>query len=261
MVDVVYQKKFLRINQIWYPKDVKIAELLKQKRKSDILFVHGTEKEETKGSFCGGNEFHTCINDLAITEEEIWAKINKNVKYEIRRSDKDDIEIKYYTGADIKADHSLLRTFADIYEKMYRSKGMDVKLNMTAIDYYLQADAICFSAILYKGEMIVFHSYICDETDVRLLHSASCFRDESVDRNMMGRVNKRLHWDDIKYFKDKGVIRYDWGGISDFENPNGIDAFKLKFGGEKVTYYNVYAGNSLLGKTAVLAMKLLGKIK
>ena len=77
---------------------------------------------------------------------------------------------------------------------------------------------------------------------------------------MIGRANKRLHWEYIKYFKQKGLLRYDWGGISDFENPNGIDEFKLKFGGEKITYYNIFAGNTVLGKAAVLAMKAMKRV-
>ena len=44
------------------------------------------------------------------------------------------------------------------------------------------------------------------------------------------------------------MLRYDWGGISDFDNPNGIDEFKLKFGGDKITYYNVFCGEYTAGK-------------
>ena len=88
----------------------------------------------------------------------------------------------------------------------------------------------------------MFHSYIYDVHDARLLHSASCFREESADQNLIGRANKKLQWEDMKYFKEQGVLRYDWGGISDFDNPNGIDEFKLKFGGDKITYYNVLRG-------------------
>ena len=143
---------------------------------------------------------------------------------------------------------------------MYRSKGSDTKLNVTAIERYLAADGIIFSAAIHEGEVLVFHSYICDNEEARLLHSASCFREESADQSMIGRANKRLHWEDIKYFKQKGLLRYDWGGISDFENPNGIDEFKLKFGGEKITYYNIFAGNTVLGKAAVLAMKAMKKV-
>ena len=260
MIDVMYQKKFLKINQIWYPGKVTISELLGQKRKADILFVHGVKKEETKGSFRGWQEYHTCMNDITMSEEDMLTNINKAVKYQFRRSEKDGIEVKFYTKKDIEADRTLIDTFAEIYERMYQSKGSDTKLNTTAIDRYLEADSIIFSAVLHEGEIIVFHSYICDETDARLLHSASCFREESADQSMIGRANKRLHWEDMKYFKEKGLVRYDWGGISDFENPNGIDEFKLKFGGDKITYYNVFTGNSLLGKLAVTAMKLLKRV-
>ena len=180
--------------------------------------------------------------------------------YQFRRSEKDQIEIRFYTKKEIGQSPELMETFADIYERMYQSKGSDTKLNVSAIQKYLEADGILFSAVWHEGEMIVFHSYICDATDARLLHSASCFREESADQSMIGRANKRLHWEDILYFKKKGLLRYDWGGISDFDNPNGIDEFKLKFGGDKITYYNVFAGNTLLGKLAVAAMRLMKRV-
>lgn len=261
MIDVTYRKKFLKINQIWYPGKTTITELLGQRRKADILFVHGASKEETKGAFRGWQEYHTCMNDITLSEEEMLAGINKAVKYQFRRSEKDNIEVRFYTKQDIEADTTLLDTFADLYGRMYQSKGSDTKLNVTAIERYLEADAILFSSVWHDGEMLVFHSYICDETDARLLHSASCFREESADQSMIGRANKRLHWEDIRYFKEKGLLRYDWGGISDFENPNGIDEFKLKFGGDKITYYNIFTGNTLLGRLAVTAMKLMKRVR
>ncbi len=257
MIDIIYQKKFLKINQLWYLGEYSVSELLKQGRRADILFVHGVREEEANGSFRKKQEFHSCINDLTIPEEELLKGIHKNVRYEIRRSEKDDVEVRFYTAKDVLEDRKLLNVFADIYEKMYRSKGMNTTLNLTTIQKYLEVNGIFFSTIYYQGELAIFHSYICDEREVRLLHSASCFRDEDTDPNLIGRANKRLHWDDMKYFKESNYTEYDWGGISDLENPNGIDAFKLKFGGEKITYYNVYAGNTILGKLAVWAMKML----
>lgn len=260
MIDISYHKKFLKVNQIWYSGDIAISELLRQKRKSDILFVHGTSREETKGRFRGWQEYHTCMNDLTMPEEEMLAAINKAVKYQFRRSEKDGITICFYTKKDIGNAPELISSFADTYERMYQSKGSDTKLNLSAIRKYLEADAIVFSAVWHEGELLVFHSYICDDRDARLLHSASCFREESADQSMIGRANKRLHWEDMLYFKKKGLRRYDWGGISDFENPNGIDEFKLKFGGDRITYYNVFVGNTLLGKLAVTAMKLMKRV-
>ncbi len=265
MIDVSYRKKivqnlYLQVNQVWYPGTASITGLLGQRRKADILFVHGVPFEETKGRFRGWQEYHTCMNDLTRSEEEMLAAVNKAVRYQFRRSEKDQIEIRFYTKKEIGQSPELMETFADIYERMYQSKGSDTKLNVSAIQKYLEADGILFSAVWHEGEMIVFHSYICDATDARLLHSASCFREESADQSMIGRANKRLHWEDILYFKKKGLLRYDWGGISDFDNPNGIDEFKLKFGGDKITYYNVFAGNTLLGKLAVAAMRLMKRV-
>lgn len=260
MIDTSYQKKFLTVNQIWYPQETTIADLLKEKRKADIIFVHGVSEEETKGSFRGWQAYHTCMNDLTMSEEDMLTNINKAVKYQFRRSEKDEIEVRFYEKQDIEESPELLDIFTDIYERMYQSKGSDTKFNITAVKKYLEADAITFSAVWHQGEALVFHSYIRDDKDTRLLHSASCFREESADQSMIGRANKRLHWEDIKYFKAKGLERYDWGGISDFENPNGIDEFKLKFGGDKITYYNVFTGNTLLGKAAVTAMKLMKRV-
>ena len=80
MIDVIYQKKFLKVNQIWYPGKRTVGSLLKEKRKADILFVHGAPIEETKGSFRGWQEYHTCRNDLTISEEDMLANIRKAVQ-------------------------------------------------------------------------------------------------------------------------------------------------------------------------------------
>lgn len=143
------------------------------------------------------------MNDLTRPEEDMLAAVNKAVRYQFRRSEKDNIEVCFYTKEDIRKAPELLSKFSDIYKRMYQSKGSDTRLNMSAVKRYLDADAIIFSAVWHEGEMLVFHSYVCDDTDARLLHSASCFREESADQSMIGRANKRLHWEDILYFKKK----------------------------------------------------------
>lgn len=53
---------------------------------------------------------------------------------------------------------------------------------------------------------------------------------DSAMRNAIGRANKYLHWHDWLLLKNIGVIEYDWGGIASYDNPNGIDKFKMSFG-------------------------------
>ena len=96
-----------------------------------------------------------------------------------------------------------------------------------------------------------------DEKNARLLHSVSDFR-EREDASLIARSNKRLHWADMELFSSMGIEVYDWGGISSLEKPNGIDSFKMKFGGQLVTRYNVFLGRTILGKLAILALKIKG---
>lgn len=68
-------------------------------------------------------------------------------------------------------------------------------------------------------------------------------------------MNKYLHWKDILSFKERGYSRYEWGGITDVENPNGIDRFKMEFGGEVQIYYNYIVANSLKGRLYLYLLK------
>ncbi|WP_242886157.1 hypothetical protein [Faecalibacterium sp. BCRC 81149] len=41
--------------------------------------------------------------------------------------------------------------------------------------------------------------------------------------------------------KEMGVKEYDWGGIASCDEPNGIDRFKMPFGGRYNEDYKLYA--------------------
>jgi lipid II:glycine glycyltransferase (peptidoglycan interpeptide bridge formation enzyme) len=68
---------------------------------------------------------------------------------------------------------------------------------------------------------------------------------EEEERRLVGYFNKRLHWEDMKYFKNLGYSVYDWGGFSHKQDDKvlmGINAFKKSFGGverEVVTYGSI----------------------
>lgn len=141
---------------------------------------------------------------------------------------------------------------------MYRSKGMKVDWNDKLVSAYILAGALLVSAACKEDEILVFHAYIYDNKQARFLYSASCFRDdENEKRNLIGRSNKRLQWEDIQYFQKQGLEKYDWGGIANPEHPNGIDKFKMAFGDEVFVYNNYIVGMSLKGKLAIFAMNLL----
>ena len=66
--------------------------------------------------------------------------------------------------------------------------------------------------------------------------------------NTVGRANKYLHWNDWLLLKEMGVKEYDWCRIASYDEPNGIDRFKMSFGGRYNEDYNLYAACSLRAK-------------
>lgn len=247
-VQITYKKKGIRITQIWY--DDNNYENLK----TDIVFTHGVlEKKDTKKIY---QVFHTLISDLNQEEDSLYSLIQKNVKYEIRRNQKEAVAYKIYLAEELLSALEVLEQFADTYKNMYAEKGISQTLNLEQLKLYAKENALIITTMQMGDKPIVYHSYIVGEKDVRLLHSVSEFRREDMDANFVARCNKRLHWEDMVYFKKHGKETYDWGGVSNLEKPNGIDAFKFKFGGRPCTYYNQYEAHSFIGKVVLKIMSL-----
>lgn len=254
MIEAAYKKKGIWIDQVWFASKED-----KEQEKADIVFFHGMSEAST-GKNSVSVPFHTLITDLTVSTEEMHSSINKTVQYQIRRNAKDSVTCKVFTSQEMLLNHLVIEQLADLYEIMYREKGNKKSLNMRQIQAYLKRDSIVLTGVFEEDKPLVFHSYIVGEDQVRLLHSVSDFRSESADASLIARANKRLHWEDICMFKNQGKKIYDWGGISSLDNPNGIDEFKLKFGGSPLTYYNIYKGASLLGKIAITLFRWNNRI-
>lgn len=247
---ISYKKHGIRIGQAWFEEN-----MTQGKSHADIVFFHGI-REKKKGNFCKNEVFYTLFSDLLLPEEELYSAIHKNVRYEIRKNEKESMTVKYFTKKELLEEQKRLEELEEMYHALYLSKGMNQFLNHDQLLGYAGTGALVLTEIFSEGQPLVIHSYLTDGKQTRLLHSVSEFRAEGADANLVARANKRLHWEDMKYFKERGVNLYDWGGISNPDNPNGIDAFKMKFGGVSETYFNVLEGRTLLGKLGVMAIKL-----
>jgi hypothetical protein len=153
----------------------------------------------------------------------------------------------------------IIKMFAKCYEEMYQEKNMVVTLGEQLLKKYIDAKCLYISVAYVNEEPMVFHSYINCGEKARLWHSCSTFRDDKSLATLIGRANKRLHWEDMLFFKELGLKSYDWGGIFDYESANGIDLFKLAFGSDRKDYYNAVVAQSLIGK-AYLKLKDLKNI-
>lgn len=243
---IVAKGRYLKLGHIWFENISYISEL---KGKFDKVIIHGNPKMIGE-KWCTSDKQLSLMNDLTMRSEELYQGLTKTVRNEINRSKREGIEVYYYQGNSIATNTNLIEEFANVYHNMYVEKGMgEHSLNIDELIAYAKKDSLLISVARFEGANIVFHSYVYEGVNSRLLHSCSEFRVNGNDmRNIIGRANKFLHWNDFNYLKKMGVINYDWGGISSVEVPNGIDKFKMAFGGKVVEYYNINIVYSLRSK-------------
>lgn len=252
---IKYRKKMLRLAQIWF-EPVPAGRTAGTEKGTDIAFYHQVEKP-VSGLFAISRPFHTQVSDLTLPGEELFSQISKTERYQIRKNMRDDVTVENWDSPSLLEHPEVLEGLAEMFEAMYASKNTPKTMNREQILQYAKAGGLFVTCVKKDGEALVYHSYTMDEKNARLLHSVSDFR-EREDASLIARSNKRLHWADMELFSSMGIEVYDWGGISSLEKPNGIDSFKMKFGGQLVTRYNVFLGRTILGKLAILALKIKG---
>ena len=255
MSEFLIKSKHFTTKHIWFAD--KIDEI--KEGGYDKLIVHGYPlHEETIGRFkCNITSQETLISDLSLSEDELWSITTKTVRNEINRSKRENVGISVYRGKEIS--DALLNRFNIMYHDMYEEKGMAGHyLPINELKEYADKGVLVITTSEIEGKTVVYHSYITDDCHSRFLHSCSEFRvADNAMRNAIGRANKYLHWNDWLYLKQMGVKEYDWGGIASYESPNGIDKFKMSFGGEYRKYYNLFCNCSFTARAYAKIRKLL----
>lgn len=183
-------------------------------------------------------DYKTLISD--VSDPDFAKAYNKVTQYDIRRSYRDDLSLKVYTSDQILNDPALLKNYNSVYTNIYSQKGIETTAPIDRIKTYSKHNGVIITTAITEGKESVYHAYIVDGKHARLWMSCSVFRD-SNDKNfraIIGRANKRLHYEDMLYFHNLGYQTYDWGGITSYDEPDGIDSFKMSFGGAKKEYYD-----------------------
>lgn len=250
MIKCRYTKFGIPIEHIWF------YDKQEEMKDSGIMFYHAVG-DDMDGVVKVKN--HSLITDLSMDENTLFQKIRKNDRYEIRRAQKEQVRCEFFSANDIKHRTDLLDEFENTYNHMFEDKNMKTRFNRKLVERYMSMDAIYFTIGFYDHVPYVFHSYIYDSSSkqVRFFYSCSPYRREKELSNLIGRINKLLHWQDMCHFKDQSILLYDWGGVSSLDNPNGIDKFKMGFGGDPVSYYNVLTSNGFWTRKLLILAKRL----
>ena len=173
----------------------------------------------------------TLVIDLDQPEDQIWAGVHKNARYKINRASKRD-PIHYYELT--QPTNEEIQDFIGFFDKFAKHKKLP-KGNTERLQHLRDQDALIISYIKdEEGNTLCYHAYVKNEAYCSLLFSASARFENSTIRNMIGRANRYLHWQDIKSFRNMGHKWFDFGGLfvgALEEGEEHINRFKQEFGG------------------------------
>lgn len=181
----------------------------------------------------------TKLIDLTNGEEGISAGFNKSTRYELRRAERENLEVSTVTNPE---------TFIEFYNGFAASKGHDA-INVADFTRYWPSVVVLQAG--RDNEALVMHCYLIDREAGRglMLHSASQFRcqEDNDAKRLVGRANRHLHHQAMLWMRDQGLKTYDFGGYAQgTTDPQllAINYFKDNFGGTLVEESN-YASVAL----------------
>lgn len=172
--------------------------------------------------------------DLSVNNFE--NSFNKENHYQIRKGKCDGINC-------ISTDD--IKEFVLYHNDFIQKKNLSGLLSEKELKIY--GDALVIrTAYLNVDQYLVFHSYLLDRSikRVRLFHSVSNLYDNTLtpsQKQLIGRANRLLHYDDMLHFREQGILIYDFGGYAYQTNDKslkGINNFKDSFGGTMVEESN-----------------------
>jgi hypothetical protein len=194
----------------------------------------------------------TCIN-LEESSEAILRNMAQTTRNRARQGERLRRVRVERNGARAESD------FLQLYQQLAAAKGGHVsRLDAAVLERYGACRDVF--VIYLDGDVICGHVNLRDEGHpqrARALYSASRRFEDHKMAQLCGVLNCYLHWHEIQAYQSENFKIYDFGGISR-GNPGaeGIDRFKLSFGGKTVQEHNyVCAGIPTLGR---LAMRFFG---
>ena len=178
---------------------------------------------------------HTLILDLSKSEDQLLKEMKPKGRYNIKLAAKKGVEVFISDINNTKEFQKDLEDFSTILEETTKRDGF----RGHKIDYYknmlesLDSNAKLYLAKFNGKTIAAIIATFFNDTAIYYYGASS-----NEHRNLMAPY--LLQWTAIKDAKKMGLKKYDFLGISPDKNTkhpwHGVTAFKLKFGGEKITY-------------------------
>lgn len=222
---IVFNDRFF-IKTYCFPTRINYRNML-----SIYRFVDESVSSEINNVFFRKDRAFTVINDLSKGLDEIKAGFKKTVRYEVNKL------LEQCVHVDVKnsPSESELSHLNEFYSSINMPKVTKWRVNKYGLKN------IKTSSVYIDENLICFHVYVHTDKITRLLYSY-CIKGKVISSGLDASFyNRYLHFKDMEYFKLLGCEYFDWGGISSKESLNGVDKFKIGFGGDIKASYSIYS--------------------
>jgi hypothetical protein len=134
-----------------------------------------------------------------------------------------------------------MNAFEQMYNQFAAMKGLP-RLNRARMDSMAAAGVLDLSAAKDpQGNVLVYHANYRDRHRATGIELPSLYRAhlESTARNLVGRANRYLTWNDILRYREEDLKCFDFGGWYYGTDPGmlRINDFKRGFGGKVLREY------------------------
>jgi hypothetical protein len=246
---VEYRTRTKRYLELWFDEPEPRA------GRYDVVVRH---RAPQPGPRDASQPFHSLQIDLGQSADEIFRGFTQNARSQIRGSLKRD-ELRF--EFDARPGPALRQEFEQAYDALARAKGLPA-LPALRLAAYFDSQCTVLGRVADAQRTLVWHVYVTSGSSVTLMYSVSLYRDGDDEfRKLVGRANRRLHWEELQHFQREGFRLFDFGGWyegSEDEQRLAINLFKEQFGGKKVVLFDVIENRSLVAKAIEAVKRLRG---
>lgn len=220
----------------------------------DVVVRHRALQPSASGE---NEEFHSLHIDLTRESDDIFKDFARNTRAQIRKCTENDTGLSFEFVD--RPTPALAAEFEAFYNEFALSKGLS-PVPHTRLRAYFESDSVLLARALEGPRTLVWHVNVTAGPYATLMYSASQFRSGDEEfRKLVGRANRRLHWEELLHFKRAGLRTFDFGGWYAGSTDTArlsINRFKEEFGGTKVLEFSVTENRSLFAKTAAAVQRL-----
>ena len=254
MFDINHRKRgIVSLKDRYFAKKIE-----KDAKDVDVIYYFYCKEEDKNAQL-----FNTICIDLRQTDEEIYESFSKTNKWIIRKVKREEPFVFEYI--DNPTDEDIDRYVA-CFNKFAKAKGIymcDKQLLTSLRD----ASRLEIHRALFNRQELCAFAYIMDDDRATIQYewNARFWIDKDTDMDtyrMVGHANKALEYFSMIYLRDKGIITYDFCGVTLDEtnkDATNIDNRKKSFGGKIMQEYNFMYPLTFKGKIFCLLKKIIKK--